>query len=265
MEWKDKQVWITGASRGIGLALAQAAAKKGAIVHMCLRHLDQAEEARLLELMPSNDVYFHHLDMNSRESIEQFCHKRIEENSPIDIWVNNAGLLTGGLLENQAVEDIYSMFQVNLVGPAHVLIKLIPLMEKRPDPVIVNNASVSGIFTLPCASTYAAAKAGLVSLTRSLQVELKGSHIRTLTLITPGIKTRMYDEIPKLYGDHLDLSNLSSISADLYAQKVWSALEQGKRELWPTGTVRVALWLTRFMPTFFNYLATTSYSRKPTR
>jgi uncharacterized protein len=265
VEWKDKHVWITGASRGIGLALAQEASKRGANVHLCLRNVDEKEKARLLELMPTNDIYFYYLDMNSKDSIETFCQQRLEQDSPIDIWVNNAGLLTGGLLENQGVEEVYSMFQVNLIGPAHLLIKLIPLMEKRLDPVIVNNASVSGIFTLPCASTYAAAKAGLVSLTRSLEVELKGSAVRTLTLITPGIKTRMYDEIPKLYGDHLDLSGLSSIPASLYAQKVWNALEKKKRELWPTGTVRVALWLTRFMPSFFNYLATTSYTRKPTR
>jgi uncharacterized protein len=264
LDLKNKHIWITGASRGIGLALAQSAVKRGGIVHLCLRYLDEKEEARLLSLIPSAEISFHQLDMNSRDSIENFCQQRIAEQSIIDIWVNNAGLLTGGLLENQEVQDVYSMYQVNLIGPTHVLMKLIPLMESRPEAVIVNNASVSGIFSLPCASTYAAAKSGLVALTRSLEVELKGSPVRTLTLITPGIKTRMFDEIPKLYGEHLDISALSSIPASSYAEKVWSALENGKRELWPRGSVRVALWLSKFMPSLFNYLATTGYRRKPT-
>lgn len=257
-----KHCWITGASRGIGLALAQECAERGAIVHLCLRDVSEGECERLRALFVKPDnVHFHHLDLLDRTSIQRFLSERRESSLPVDVFVNNAGLLTGGLLEKQPIEDIMRMFQVNLLGPAELTHGLVPLMVDREDACLVNNASVSGIFSLPCASTYASAKAGLVSLTRSLESELKGSRMRTLTLITPGIKTRMFDEIPKLYGDHLDVSALSSISPEAYAKKVVDAIESGKRELWPTGSVRVALWLSIFFPRFFRWLSTLSFKR----
>jgi short-subunit dehydrogenase len=175
--------------------------------------------------------------------------------------VNNAGQLTGGLLENQETDDIYSMYQVNLVGLTHLTQKILPGMIKRGRGKIVNNASVSGVMHLPCASTYAAAKTAVVALTNSLTLELEGTGVSTLTLITPGIKTRMFDQITDLYGDHVDLSLLSSITPDEYASKVIRAIEKDHLFYEPSGKVGFALWLARHTPSIFRKVGRMGFQR----
>jgi hypothetical protein len=197
--------------------------------------------------------------MGSFEGIEKFITDHA--NHDFDIIVNNAGQLTGGLLENQPIEKIYSMFQVNLVGLVHLTRGLLPQMVKRGEGKIINNASVSGVMHLPCASTYAAAKTAVIAFTNSLNLELTGTQVSTLTLITPGIKTRMYDEITDLYGDHLDLSQLSSISPEEYASKVIKAVENDDLYYKPGGSVGFALWLARHIPSAFRKLGTMGFKR----
>src|SRR5690606_35695070 len=102
---------------------------------------------------------------------------------------------TGGLLEDQPIDSIYSMFQVNLVGLIHLTHGMMKHILKRPEAMIVNNSSVSGVMHLPCTTTYTAAKTGVVAFSSSLRQDLKGTNVKVLTLITPGVKTRMFDDI----------------------------------------------------------------------
>jgi short-subunit dehydrogenase len=258
MKIKQKKVLITGANRGIGLGLAKAFYDEGAHVLMGMRN---TKEFNLKEngFTDEGRAQCVAIDMGSFETIDKFIKENVEHD--IDILVNNAGQLTGGLLENQDIKAIYSMFQVNLVGLVHLTQGLLPQMVKRGSGKIVNNASVSGVMHLPCASTYAAAKTGVVAFTNSLSLELKGTGVTTLTLITPGIKTRMFDEIADLYSDNIDLSQLSSISPEEYAQKVLSAIKNDKLFYKPSGSVGVALCLARHIPFLFRKLGTMGFKR----
>ena len=103
--------------------------------------------------------------------------------------MNNAGLMTGGLLEEQDLDGIYAMFQVNLVGVVHLTQAVLPGMIERGLGKVVNNASISGYAYFPAATTYAASKAGVVAFTESLRRELKGTGVTTLHLVTPGVDT----------------------------------------------------------------------------
>lgn len=259
---KDKEVWITGASRGIGLATALEMHKRGASLHLCLRKVDDGERKKVLDNFSTTErIKFYELDLSSRQSLDLFCQQRLAEDAVIDLFFHNGGLLTGGLLENQNLDNIYQMYQVNLLAPTQLSHALAPLMLKRPEAYAIYNSSVSGILYLPCATTYSASKTGLAALARCLESELKGTNLKTMVLFTPGIKTRMYDQISELYGQHLDLSALSSISTEVYAEKICDAVEAGKTELWPRGSVRVALFLARFSPKIFRYLSTLGFKR----
>ena len=103
----------------------------------------------------------------------------------MDLLVNNAGLMTGGLLEEQDVDEIYAMFQVNLVAVVHLTSLLLPAMLERGRGKIVNNASISGYAWFPAASTYAAAKTGVVAFSESLRRELKGTGVESCTSSPP--------------------------------------------------------------------------------
>src|SRR5947209_8475048 len=113
------------------------------------------------------------MDLSSRESIEDCVRELGEEAGRIDVLVNNAGQLAGGLLEEQDMDQVYAMFQVNLVAVAHLSARVIPGMVARRRGLIVNNASISAYVAFPAASTYAATKAGVAAFSESLRRELE--------------------------------------------------------------------------------------------
>ena len=174
---------VTGANRGIGRALTEALAGRGLrLVLAGVRDPDAFESTQNVRPI--------RMDLSSREAIDE-CAAAIGE--PVDLLINNAGQMTGGLLEEQDMEAVYAMFQVNLIGVAHLTSRLLPGMLERGRGTIVNNASISGYAYFPAASTYAASKAGVVALTESLRRELEGTGVRALHVVTPGVNTDMLD------------------------------------------------------------------------
>jgi short-subunit dehydrogenase len=234
MELQNKNIYITGANRGIGKALALEAASRGANVFAVCRSADDelvvelkakgAKEARVLKL-----------DASSFDNIEDFFKQNDFNQFPIDVWVNNAGQLTGGLIEEQDPAQIYKMLQVNLNAVIHLSQKAIQTMLPRSTGKIVNNSSVSGKMFLPCASTYAASKAGVVAFTESIKQELRNTGLSTLLLITPGVDTRMHSDIPKMYEKNLEVGSWDVIPPEKWASMVMDAIESDEDVLWPKG------------------------------
>lgn len=257
---KNSHVLITGASRGIGRALAVSFAQKQAHIIITLRSPD-SELEKELTTCGALSVKTILVDFSSKKGVDEFCKTIESTQQPVDILVNNAGLLTGGLLEKQNLDDIYAMIQVNLLAVIQLCHFFIPRMIKAGRGKIVNNASVSGKMFIPCANTYAAAKAGVVALTESLQGELSGTPVSTLLLITPGVKTDMYDKISTSYGDNLDLSFLSSIPASEWAQKVVHAVETDQPNLYPSGMTSVGVFVAHHMPDLFRKIVLKKFKR----
>jgi short-subunit dehydrogenase len=154
------------------------------------------------------------------------------------------------------------MLNVNLGALIHLTRLILPEMIKRGKGKIVNNASVSGVMFMPCASTYAASKAGVVAFTRSLEQELKDTGVSTLLLFTPGVKTDMYDQIYDDYSGHLDLSFLTSISSEAWSKIVFKAIENDHSECLPTSLRnRVGLWLAQHFRPAFNKVIANGFKR----
>lgn len=220
MELNQKKIFITGASGGIGREFALMCARHSAHLSLVIRK----EDPNLVgELKRAGALSVESLitDLSVPDQVASLCDQ--VKNLPIDIVFNNAGLLTGGLLENQPWDEIEKMLLVNV----HALIRLsqavIPGMVLRGSGKIINNSSVSGIMYFPCASTYAASKAAVVAFTECLEVELRGTGVTTLLLITPGVKTKMYDQIKPLYEKNLEVPE-GSITAEAYAFRIERAI-----------------------------------------
>lgn len=247
MNIKGTNFFITGGNRGIGLGVSEMAAASGARVHIAARSWDNTLEPRLKSL-GAESVQFWKADLSSREGTEKLA--RTMQDIEVDILFNNAGLLTGGLIEEQNLDEIYSMFQVNLNALVHLSRAVIPGMIKRRRGKIINNSSVSAFMHFPCASTYAASKAAVVAFTDCIESELEGTGVSTLCLITPGIKTRMFDEIEVKYSKNFEIPQ-DSISPEEYAQKIRTAIEADERYLLPSGATGVGLWLAKFVNPLF--------------
>lgn len=254
---KIKTVVISGASKGIGRAFAVRFAKEKANLILLNRKVDDVlvEElksfgATSVKITPCDFIKKADIDLaiKNLESIE------------IDILFNNAGLLTGGLLEKQPIDDIYNMLQVNVTGLIHLTHGLLPQMIKRKSGVIINHSSVSAIMHFPCATTYAASKAAVWAFNNCLELELKGTGVSTLLLHTPGIKTQMFDQIDVLYGENLKTPQ-DTISPEEYADKIYDAVLSGKRVLLPTGSTGVAFRVAKHTKPLFDLVANNIFKR----
>lgn len=257
MNLKNAHIAITGASRGIGWALAQTAAQRGAHLYLISRTVDEHVE-KALNHLGAPSVTQIACDMGDPQEVRHLIERL--NSYPVDILVNNAGVLTGGLLENQTIEEINQVFQVNTISAIELTRGLLPQMLVRQRGLIVNNASVSALMHFPGATTYAATKAALWAFTNSLRRELKGTGVGTLTLITPGVKTKMFDEIQDKYGKNIDFSS-PHMSPQEYADQVMSAIEREDTFLYPKGSTRVGLWVAQNLPWLFEKVISNRFHR----
>ena len=170
--------------------------------------------------------------------------------------------MTGGLLEEQEVDDIYAMFQVNLVAVTHLTKLLLPGMLERGRGKVVNNASISGYAWVPAASTYAAAKTGVVAFSESLRRELKGTGVSVLHLVTPGVATDMLDDTKQVYGRHMDASAWDDQPPDEWAAKVVRAIERDDHVLGPGGRLALAKLASRGPAKLLDTLSERMFSRE---
>jgi uncharacterized protein len=234
MELSETTILVTGANRGIGRAIAERLAREP-VAEVLLGARDPAT------VEPLDKARAVAVDLSSRDSIEA----SVAGLPAVDVLVNNAGLMTGGLLEEQPLDDVYAMFQVNLVAVAHLTARLLPGMLERGRGLIVNNASISGYASLPAASTYAAAKAGVVALSESLRRELKPAGIEVMHLVTPGVETDMLGATRDVYGAHMRTADWPSVSAQDWADKVVEAMKRGDHIVGPGGRLALAKLASR--------------------
>ncbi|MCE3011026.1 MAG: SDR family oxidoreductase [Proteobacteria bacterium] len=258
MEIRGSQVMITGCNRGIGKAVALMAAADGAHLHVVNRKSDP-ELLNELTNAGAASVTFYSLDLGRKENIDQFLKET--QNLQIDILFNNAGLLTGGLLENQTVDEIYAMLQVNVNALIHLTHGFLPRMIAAKKGKIINHASVTGVMHFPCATTYAASKAAVIAFTDSLRVELKGTGVTTLVLVTPGIETDMYKDIPNRYGKNIDLTFMKGMPTKKYAQMIREAILEDLDVLKPQGFSGVGVLMAQHAPKLFESLVLKRFQR----
>ncbi len=203
------------------------------------------------------------LDLSSRESIDSCVDALGDDLGKINVLLNNAGQMTGGLLEEQDMGEVYSMFQANLIAVAHLTHRLLPHMLANGHGKVVNNASISGYAYFPAATTYAASKAGVVALSESLRRELKGTGVDVLHLVTPGVNTDMLDATEDVYGRHIDTSRWEKVEPAEWAAKVLEAIVNDDHVLGPGGRTAVAKLASRGPAFLLDSLSARMFSRQP--
>ena len=252
-------VVITGASRGIGRALVEELATKQMTILAGVRDPDKFEPVDGAR----GDVRPVRMDLSSRESIDACAHELGDDLESIDLLINNAGQMTGGLLEEQDMEAVYAMFQVNLVAVAHLTHLVLPGMLARDRGKVVNNASISGYAYFPAATTYAASKAGVVALSESLRRELKGTGVDVLHVVTPGVDTDMLDATEAVYGKYMDTSGWDKVEPGAWAEKIVAAIEADDHILGPGGKTSIAKLASRGPAFVLDAITDRMFSRQP--
>lgn len=248
METTKGNILITGANRGIGRAFAKAVAADKAHLHLVVRKKDKELEEEILAAGASSCKLWI-ADLSDRQQVEKLIQDTAD--LKLDILFNNAGLLTDGLLEDQNMDDIYQLLQVNINALIQLTHAFLPRMLQRKKGKIINHASVVAAMHLPGNTTYVASKAAVLAFTNCLRLELKGTNVTTLSLITPAIKTRMFDQIAEGFGKKLDIPK-GALSPSRYADMIREAIHLDLEVLSPKGFAGVGFQIARFAPKIFD-------------
>lgn len=192
----QKTAFITGASRGIGRAIAKQLALDS--YRVGINYLQSAEKAEALvsELRALGcDAMAVQADVSDAEAITRAIRTVEHAFSPIDLLVNNAGIAQQDLFQYTDATLWRRLFAVNVDGAYHTIQAVLPAMIARRAGSIVNISSMWGLRGASCEVTYSATKAAIIGLTRSLAMELAPSHIR-VNCVAPGvIHTDMVDKL----------------------------------------------------------------------
>jgi NAD(P)-dependent dehydrogenase (short-subunit alcohol dehydrogenase family) len=256
MDFKDKTVVISGASRGLGLELARAFAREGAKLVLLARNRDQlAEAVRQLERAGAR-VSALACDVTNQDQVRADVASIIGEFGAIDVLVNNAGIIQVGPSEHMKVEDYAAAMNVHFWGPLYLMQEVIPHMKRRGHGRIVNIASIGGKVAVPHLLPYVASKFALVGLSKGMRAELAKDGIY-VTTVCPGLM-RTGSHLNALFkGAHekefalfsiANASPLLSTSSARAARQIIEASRYGKAELVITPQARLARLLNDLFP-----------------
>lgn len=260
---RGRIVLITGASRGLGLALAEEFGRRGARLVITARDPWELERARSLLLRrkaiaSSEDIFVIPADLRQESEAERLIESATERFGKIDILVNNAGIISVGPVENQTVKDFHDAMDSNFHTGVHSALSVLPQMLQRGSGTIVNIASVGGKVAVPHLLPYTASKFALVGFSEGLHAELRSKGVRVLT-VCPGLmrtgshlNARFAGDAAREYRWFSLSANLPglSVSAAYAARRIVRAVILGKAEISITPQAALAARLGNVAPEF---------------
>jgi NAD(P)-dependent dehydrogenase (short-subunit alcohol dehydrogenase family) len=252
--FNGKVVVITGAGSGIGRALAQQLAAKGA--RLALSDVNrQGLDETLQSLPPLTEARGYALDVSSRQGVFAHADEVKRDFGTVHCVINNAGATMIGTIEHLTIEEIEWQLGINLWGVIYGTKAFLPIMLAQREGCIVNLSSVFGLAGYPAQGAYNISKFGVRGLTECLWSELEGTGVSAISVHPGGIRTNIEkagrrcaaagEEEARfsMLADKLLLTSPEECAADVIA-----GVERGKRRI-ITGHKSTSLfWLTRLMP-----------------
>jgi short-subunit dehydrogenase len=236
VELRGSTAIVTGASAGIGLAVATRLARSGANVVLAARRVELLEEAAASLRAIGVKALAAPTDVACREALAALVERTIHEFGAIDVLVNNAGVEAFVSYEELPLDRIAETIAVNLTSALLLTRLVIPHMLRVGRGHVINMASTAGKFGIPYGATYGATKAGLISFTHSLRAEYRGRGI-SASAICPGFTEQggIYDRMREQSGRGSPFI-IGSTTVERVAEAVIRAIERDKAEIivnWP--------------------------------
>lgn len=226
----DKVVWITGASSGIGAALAQVCAAAGAQVVLSARREQALEDVRLNLSHPERHLSVA-MDITDAVQMQHAVEQVLAEKGRIDWLINNAGLSQRALIADTSMDTERKIMEVDYFSQVHLTKLVLPTLLKQQSGRIIFVSSVAGLLGTQYRATYSAAKAAIHMWANSLRAEVAEQGIM-VSVVFPGfVKTNVSFNALNGAGDaqgHQDEAIENGLEADDFAHKVVNALLKGQ-------------------------------------
>ncbi|HET6993293.1 MAG TPA: SDR family oxidoreductase [Bacteroidia bacterium] len=254
MFFKDKVVWITGASSGIGEALAKAFAKEGAKLILSARRKDELERVQKECNLSNENSLILPLDLSDTSGINELTKIVLDKFSRIDVLVNNGGISQRSLAKETPLEIDRKIMEVNFFGQIALTKSVLPVFLKQKSGHIVVISSISGKFGFWFRSAYSSSKHALQGFFESLRLETEADGIKILIAVPGKIQSNISLHALKSDGSKhnvMDKSQEEGMPAAECAEIILNAMKNNKEEILIGGREIKAVWLKRHFPKWF--------------
>lgn len=257
MNFKDKVVWITGASSGIGEALALELASKGARLILSARREEELARVGKLTGLPELDLLLLPFDLGNTSQATALAAQVINKFGRIDLLINNGGYSQRSEAMNTAETIDRQLMEVNYFSYVNLTKAVLPYMKRQKSGHIVVISSIAGKFGFYLRSSYSAAKHALHGFFESLRLETEQFGIKTLIVCPGKVKTNVSNNAVTSTGEkhnEMDPSHANAMSAEQCAREIIKGIVNNKEEVLIGGKEILIVYIRRFFPTLFRKL-----------
>jgi len=254
---KNKIVWITGASSGIGEALAYALAKEGAHLVLTARNKSRLKEVATICLEHTKQCDVFEADLFDIDKFDDLVDRVIKRVGRIDLLINNAGMSQRSLVKDTPLQNDRKIMELNFFSVVALTKLVLPHMIQQQSGHIVVTSSIVGKFGFPLRSAYAASKHALQGFFESLSAELHKDNIN-VTIVSPG---RIQTNISKhaLLSDGsangvMDPGQETGMPSDKCADQILKAIKKNKKDILVGQKELLMVYIRRFVPFMYRIM-----------
>jgi dehydrogenase/reductase SDR family protein 7B len=254
MNFKDKVVWITGASSGIGEALAKAFADEGAKLVLSARRGEELERVKKECKLSDADCLVLPLDLSDTTQINSQTETVLAKFGRIDVLVNNGGISQRSLAKDTPLEIDRKIMEVNFFGQIAITKSVLPVMLKQKHGHIVVISSIAGKFGFWFRTAYSSSKHALHGFFEALRLETEADGIKILMAVPGKIQSAISINALKEDGSKnnvMEKSQEEGLPANECAAIILDAMKKEKEEILIGGREIKAVWLKRHFPKWF--------------
>ncbi|MEX0906594.1 MAG: SDR family oxidoreductase [Balneolaceae bacterium] len=250
-----KVIWITGASSGIGEALTYAFNKRGNLLILSARRVEELERVKNNCQNHNETVRILPLDLADTDSIPEKAEQAKAFFGSVDMLINNGGISQRALAAEASLETVRNLMEVNFFGTIALTKAVLPGMIRQKSGHIVVISSVMGKLGTRFRSAYAASKHALHGWFDCLRQEIYEHNIE-VTLVCPGfVKTNVTINALTAEGkkyNEMEDAQKTAMPADVFAERLLAKLAKGKEEIYIGGKEILAVYLKRWFPSLLN-------------
>ena len=247
MEMDGKVVVVTGASMGIGEAIAKVFADEGAGVVLLSRDASRAEAARH-RVGHTERTLALACDVRNREDIDRALALTLHHFDRIDVWVNNAGIGIRDSVADVETSALRELFETNFFGAIACMQAVVPALREQGGGTIINISSVAGHIPVPFMAIYSASKFAVNAIGKGARLELKRDHINVLTVCPGYVSTEFGAHVVADRQGNVRPPSVRGITVERVARAAYRGYRKRKREVVVPWTMIPAIKLYQLFP-----------------
>ncbi len=251
---KGMRVLVTGASQGIGKALAELAARRGAKVIATARSVELLNELAETVKKDGHTLIVVQADVTKPEDRQKMVDAAMQNFGGLDILINNAGIGATGHFADADPNILRTIMETNFFGTTETTRAFLPILKKGVKPAIVNIGSIVGKRALPARGLYAASKFAIEGWSQAIRAELYKDGIDVI-VINPGLTQTNFSKNMLEQKAKVQLDHLRGMTSEQVAEASLRAIEKGKNNLNLTLRGKLLLFFARFAPWVIDFFA----------